>query len=88
MVQTLPAAISGRGGRREGGKKGLVTLNRMLLALRNAGRTNQIEAACNLWHNFRFERVTRFIVDMAEKIQDCLLSSFTARLQAVDVQTK
>ena len=58
---------------------------------RNAGRTNQIEAACNLWHDFRFERVTRFyIFDMAEieKIQDCLLSSFTARLHAVDVQTK
>ena len=77
-------------GQEEGrGKKGLVTLNRMLLAL--AGRTNQIEAACNLWRDFRFERVTRFyIVDMAEieKIQDCLLSSFTATLHAVDVQTK
>ena len=25
--------------------------------------------ACNLWHDFHFERVTRFIVDMARRFK-------------------
>ena len=79
--------VGGAGGGKEG-RRVWWLWTRCCWLCRNVGRANQIEAASNLWHDFRFERVTRFWHGRDEKIQDCLLSSFTARLLAVDVQTK
>ena len=66
-----PAAISisGRGGRREGGSG-----DSEQDVVGSAGMLVEPEAACNLWYDFRFERVTGFIVDMAGRFKTRLHS--------------
>ena len=75
MAQTVRVTTSGQN-ERGGRKKGLVTLDRMLLALAECWKSQSDCRAimvCNLSQDFCIECVTRL----------CLLSGYTGTLQAL-----